>query len=33
MGDDNRDFMQHLRKGGWAVLGVLLVIVVAILIA
>jgi hypothetical protein len=33
MGNDNRDFMQLFRKGGWAVLGLLLVIVVAILIS
>jgi hypothetical protein len=32
MGED-RDFLQRLRKGGWAVLGVLLVVVVAILIS
>ena len=33
MGDGGRDFMQYFRKGGWAVLGVLLVVVVAILIS
>jgi hypothetical protein len=33
MGDDNRDLMQRFRKGGWAILGVLLVIVVAIIIS
>jgi hypothetical protein len=33
MGDDNRDFMRLFRKGGWAILGVLLVIVVAIMIS
>lgn len=32
MGED-RDFLQRFRKGGWAVLGVLLVIVAAILIS
>jgi hypothetical protein len=33
MDDGGRDFMQLFRKGGWAVVGVLLVIVVAILIS
>ncbi len=33
MGEEDRDFMRHFRKGGWAVLGVVLVIVVAILIS
>jgi hypothetical protein len=33
MGDDQRDLMQRFRKGGWAILGVLLVIVVAIMIS
>ena len=33
MGEDNRDFLQRFRVGGWAVLGVILVIVVTILIS
>ena len=33
MSGGNRDFMQYFRKGGWAVLGILLVIVAAFLIA
>jgi hypothetical protein len=33
MGEDNRDFLQRFRRGGWAILGVILVIVVAILIS